>query len=525
MRKPATLEPKGQLDQRSGVGILRSVPPPVGGWNARDPLAQMKPLDAVTLENWFPRVADVTIRGGCADHVTGIAGQVYTLAPYLAPTGSNKLWAATNAAIYDVTSAGAVGAAASVCTNGKWQQTQMGVTAGHYLILSNGVDSMKYYDGTNWIDVTGVSAPAVTGVTTSNIISTTVYNRRLILLEKNKLNFWYLPADAVGGAALEFLLGPVTTKGGYTMAAMAWSFDGGNGPDDYLAFITSEGECIIYRGTNPSDANAWFRVGTYFLGKPLGRRCMVKFGGDLVILTQNGAFPLNGALSAASIDYKMALSNKIESAFNDAQRTFGANFGWEGTVYPTNSAFIFNVPTQEGVTSEQYVMNTITKSWCKFKSWNANTFAEYNKELYFATNGKVVKAWTGKADYGADIVANAKTAYNYFNDRSLKRFMLDRPVLLVDGAISYSLGLSVDFQQEVTLSTVSYNITSGGIWDVSLWDQGLWAGSLEAIIDWRTTQQKDGQCAAMLLRIATHTLEVQWASNDYFYERLSGIIA
>lgn len=525
MRKPAALEPKGTINQRAGVGIFRSVPPPVGGWNARDPLAFMKPLDAVTLENWFPRVADVTIRGGCADHVTGIVGLPYTLATYRGPSGTQKLWASTDVGIFDVTNPGAVGAAATACTSGKWQQTQMGVSAGHYLILANGVDKMKYYDGAAWIDVDAASAPAITGIATTNIINTTVYNRRLFMIEKNKLNFWYLPADAVGGAALEFLLGPVTNLGGYTVAAMAWSFDGGNGPDDYLAFITSEGECIIYRGTNPSDANLWSRVGTYFLGKPLGRRCFVKYGGDLVVITQNGAFPLNGALASSTIDYKMALSNKIEGAFNDAQRSYGANFGWEGTVYPTNSAFIFNVPTQDGVASEQYVMNTITKSWCKFSGWNATCFAELNKVLYFATNGKVVKAWTGRADYGADIVANAKTAYNYFQEKTLKRFMLERPLLLVDGPLSYSMGLSVDFQQEVTLTTVSYNVTGGGIWDVSLWDAGLWAGSLETIIDWRTTQQKNGSCAAMLLRVSTHTLEVQWASNDYFYERLSGVIA
>jgi hypothetical protein len=33
---------------------MRSVPAPVGGWNARDPLAKMKPLDAVTLDELVP---------------------------------------------------------------------------------------------------------------------------------------------------------------------------------------------------------------------------------------------------------------------------------------------------------------------------------------------------------------------------------------------------------------------------------------------------------------------------------------
>lgn len=41
-----------------------SVPAPIGGWNARDSLAQMSPTDAVTLVNWFPTPTDVTLRKG-----------------------------------------------------------------------------------------------------------------------------------------------------------------------------------------------------------------------------------------------------------------------------------------------------------------------------------------------------------------------------------------------------------------------------------------------------------------------------
>ena len=41
-----------------------SVPAPIGGWNARDSLANMQPLDAVQLVNWFPTPTDVTMRKG-----------------------------------------------------------------------------------------------------------------------------------------------------------------------------------------------------------------------------------------------------------------------------------------------------------------------------------------------------------------------------------------------------------------------------------------------------------------------------
>jgi len=41
-----------------------SIPAPIGGWNARDSLANMAPTDAVQLVNWFPTPTDVTMRKG-----------------------------------------------------------------------------------------------------------------------------------------------------------------------------------------------------------------------------------------------------------------------------------------------------------------------------------------------------------------------------------------------------------------------------------------------------------------------------
>lgn len=41
-----------------------SVPAPIGGWNARDSLANMQPMDAVQMVNFFPTPTDVTMRKG-----------------------------------------------------------------------------------------------------------------------------------------------------------------------------------------------------------------------------------------------------------------------------------------------------------------------------------------------------------------------------------------------------------------------------------------------------------------------------
>ena len=81
---------------------VASIPAPVGGWNARDSIANMEPMDAVQLTNFFPSVSNIVLRGGFVNWVTGISGQVQTLVNY--STGvANKLFAWAGGSICDVT--------------------------------------------------------------------------------------------------------------------------------------------------------------------------------------------------------------------------------------------------------------------------------------------------------------------------------------------------------------------------------------------------------------------------------------
>jgi len=48
-----------------------SVPPPVGGWDTRNALADMPVENAVILDNWFPSTDKVTVRKGHTSHATG----------------------------------------------------------------------------------------------------------------------------------------------------------------------------------------------------------------------------------------------------------------------------------------------------------------------------------------------------------------------------------------------------------------------------------------------------------------------
>jgi len=51
-------QPKGR------TAVTASVSSPIGGWNARDSIAEMPPLDAVVLDNMFPTPTDVQLRLG-----------------------------------------------------------------------------------------------------------------------------------------------------------------------------------------------------------------------------------------------------------------------------------------------------------------------------------------------------------------------------------------------------------------------------------------------------------------------------
>jgi hypothetical protein len=512
----------------TSIDVTRSVTAPVGGWNARDALADMKENEAIRLTNIFPRPTYCEVRGGATNWATGMAAGGKSLMAWNGPTGSNKLFAGTASGIYNVTASGAVGAAeTATVTNGKFQWVNFAVASGaEYLIAVNGVDKPLYYDGTTWVSVDGVSVPAITGVTTTNLIHVNIFKQRLFFIEKSKLSFWYLPVSSLGGAAVEFPMNQIFPKGGFVMAMGTWTIDSGTGSDDLAVFVTSEGEAAVFQGDNPASATAWKLVGVYFVGRPIGRRCFVKFGGDMCLLVENGAFPLSAALLTAAIDRTRALTNKIEQAFTTAGRLYNTVFGWETTVYLGQSALIVNVPNAEGGTHQQYVMNTITKSWCQFSGWDAECFIVFNGELYFckSTTFGTAKAWTGQADFGANIVVDVKQAFNYFGSDDQKLLKLVRPIFNLTGPVSFLLGADPDFNDSQPTGLATYTVGAAALWDTAIWDIDVWSTDFILQKDWKTPAVMPGFCFALLLRVSTNQVGIQWPSTDFVFERGTGAV-
>lgn len=521
MRRPAVL----RRPQKQKISRQASIPAPVGGWNARDPIANMPPEDAIILDNLFPSTSDVMLRKGADDHVTGINQQVESLMPYNNGAGTQQLFGAADDSFYNVTSAGAVGAAVVTgLTNGRWESINFATTAGQFLLACNGVDNMQRWDGSTWLTITGASTGAITGVNTDDVANLAVHKNRVWMVEKDTLSAWYLPADAIAGAASEFPLNGVAKRGGYLVAVEGWTIDGGDGVDDYWMAITSEGELIAYRGTDPSDATKWALVGVWTVGQPIGKRCFLRVGGELLLITKGGVLPVSKVLLSKVVDAKAAITDKIAGALTSAVASYGSNFGWQLLDYPGGPMILLNVPTQEGSMQHQYVMNRDTGRWCRFKGIEANCWALLDGEPYFGGNGVVGKLWGSFDDNSDNIEGDMKQAFNYFGSRGvIKDFKDARPVFASDGSPAILSSLNLDYNDDEPSGSLTFAPTTYAIWDTAVWDTGTWGGGLNPFAEWQGTGGV-GTCAALRIKIAAAGIEVRHQATDFLYEVGSGVI-
>lgn len=512
-----------QRPKRQQTAKASSIPAPVKGLNARDAIAQMEPTYALVLDNWDCKPSTVDTRNGSATWASGLGAWVETIAHY-SGGATQKLFGAASTHVYDVTSAGAVGAAVvSSMTSARYQWTNFATPGGTYLYMVNGTDTPLLYDGSTWVKITGISTPAITGVTTTNLITVNAFKNRLYFIEKNTLNVWFLPLQSIGGAASKFDLSSIFTKGGYLMTMATWTIDSQNGVDEYAVFITSEGQAAIYQGYDPSFASTFNLVGVFNMGRPIGRRCWVKIGSDVAIINADGVALLSKELITDRSQAQTLSYNIVNLISNDVQ-SYANNFGWQPVYYPLGSKFIVNVPATENNTQYQYVMNTITGAW---SSWgkensplNAACWDVFGDTLYYGGNGIVVQAdlVNTLTDNGASIRADMKPAFSYFGDLGQsKLFTMVRPIFLSTDPVVPSYVMCLDYN-DASPATPLNAAATGTPWDTSPWDTSAWGASGYQVSKNWLTVGGIGYAAALRMATLTGGVKVSLQSIDYVYE-------
>lgn len=500
MRKSRTVEKTPFLAPDVETKVI---PAPTDGWDAISPLAEMDPKRAPILQNFVPRPGYVELRGGYIPFaVTDVNHAVESLMVYRSPT-LEEFFAASGSTIYRVQQSAASTAEVTGLSNARWQYTNFTPQGADTVIQCvNGADAMRMYNGSAWTTPSITSLPS--GVTTSDFINIAIHKRRFWYVVNNSSAAVFMPTDAITGAIAGTQdFGALWSKGGYLMAIGSWTIDGGQSPQDYATFFSSRGQVTIYQGVDPTDADNWTLVGTFDISPVIGRRCLLRVGSDLAVITQQGVLPISQALPFdPSADRSVSITSRIQNAMAQAAQSYKGNFGWQLMSYPLQQLAILNVPAAENSQQQQFVMNTLTGAWCQFTGWNANCFEIFNDKLYFGGNsGQVYQAYAGTSDLYEPIIADMQCAFNWFDEPGKeKRMTMVQPLLTLGGNLTPTIAVDTDFETSSAIAPVT-SLLGGALWDVAEWDVAVWPAPSVNYKSWLSVQAI-GHAMAIRMRVS-----------------------
>lgn len=357
------------------------------------------------------------------------------------------------------------------------------------------------------------------GLTPANLITVTVFKQRTWYIEANTMNVWYSGILAYQGALTLLPLGQIFKMGGTLMQMATWTIDNVSGMDDYAAFITTEGEVAIYQGYDPAQISTWSLVGVFRIGRPIGRRCITRLESDVLVITADGLSLLSQAMLTDRAQQNANLTYKILNQINQDVQTYNANFGWQVIEYPLGNKLILNVPEVSNSAVHQWVMNAVTKAWCRFRNWNANCWEIQQDSLYFGGNTAVYLADTGTSDAGVAITVDCKPAFSYFDlVGQIKRYVMARPIFQVSSTINPNIILNIDFA-DVAIPAPSFSSGGTAPWNTSPWNTTPWGGTQPSLIvkNWQGVAGL-GYVASGRIAMQLKGIGVQWFSTDYMFE-------
>lgn len=467
------------------TGSPITFPAPNGGLVTNFDLLQPGVGAAAVLQNFWPTLKGARIRGGSVKRgLLNSGGNILSAFNYRFG-GMDKLFMATDAAIFEVTSPVPPPATTPPSygsqTSGLWSTVQHTSQGASMMVCVNGSDPRLMYNGTAW-----TTSPAITfgsgDLTTTNQFNYVwLFKNREFFIKNASMDAYYLPLNSFGGEAKPFPLGGVMKKGGSLLTGFSWSIESGDGLNDMCVFISTEGEVAVYQGDDPSSINSFSLKGVYQIGKPLGKNAWIRAGSDVLICTTDGFIPMSQvfqrdrqALSLVSV------SREIEDEWRDAANATGT--GWTVTQWPERNLVFITFPENSVVQDKSFVLNVLTGKWAITTNWNANCFATLQGSLFFGSNGGAV--WQGDITGTDDGLPFSAIYLSQFltggNVGQRKTASMAR--MLVKGKTRPNLLLFARADMEI--SYPSYDVVSIGNansseWDVGLWDQAVWDGVSE----------------------------------------------
>ena len=509
---------------RSGNYNLSS---PIGGLNVRDSLDLMAETDAVVMDNYIPLETKVCLRKGYVRYVTtGTA--VKTLAEFKAESGNNRFFAFDDDSVWDVTSSAAPVKIEGRCyKNGDWQVTQFK----NRLFAVNGEDKPQTY----YLDEDGQGVWADAAFEGTNLVPEALVNvasskQRLWFVEKGSMKVWYSEGvSEIQGNLLAFDMTTVARDGGYLVAAASWTQDGGAGMDDLTVFITSEGEVLVYAGSNPNSAESWTLKGIYRISRPIGYRCTMQYQGDLVIITEEGYLPLSKALPLEKANSsQIAFSDKIRGLVLERAAAGRNKSGWQSIIYSRGGYAIFNVPYNQSF--EQHVINLSTGSWCRFTNIRAYCWGIFQTRAYFGTIDGVMLFDEGYADDKLHIEGHVEQAFTRFGSYDLKKVQLLNPRTKSFNPYALTIYTNTDFGSSKQDYVENIGRAGQTKWNILKWSSKAHpAGTRWAVLNGSIRSQWIGNSAtgfkfSIVFKTKTRGNSIEWYDTGVRYETGTGLL-
>jgi hypothetical protein len=291
-----------------------SVPAPIGGWNARDSLANMSPTDAVQLVNWFPTPTDVTMRKG------------YTVVSILT----------TSTGVKSISSITHVNSLATLTT-----ATAHGLTTGAYVSISGTTPAA--YSGVYKITVTRATTftytPATVPGSNASVVGTYLNQAKTPIntLMNYTRNSGYSLFGAAGADIWDTKPSPATKVFSGISSDKLQSVNMSNQAGHFLIACNGVDPTMIYDGSN------WFYVATTETAQTISSITHV---GNVATLTTSAA---HGLITGNRVTISGASSSDYNGTYVITKT--GANtFTYTMATTPAANATVVGSYTVIGIT-------------------------------------------------------------------------------------------------------------------------------------------------------------------------------
>jgi hypothetical protein len=479
---------------------------PVGGLNLRDPISAMAPTDALVMDNMIPRPGGLELRGGYKEHCVNLTGDVGSLFAYIAGDNTtSKLFASIDGDIVDVTtSTPSVSQSLTGSTDDLWFTTQFSTGADTFLLaVSTTGGYWTYSTASGWVKRTPTNLP-------TNPKTVVVWKRRLWFTCENDTNVYYMDSvNAITGTVTAFPMGAQLRSGGYIACGINWTMDAGESIDDYLVFIGTQGDVVIWQGTDPTNAATFAIKGVWYVGPvPTKGTFWTPMGGDVMIVSTAGVAMLS-AIVRGTFDATNQVSpaSKILPALRPLVDRFKGSAQW--AVLPVARANILVIkPPQVDGNWVWYVMDLATGSWCRFTSIPSYAIASLGGVVYTAYGTTVYEALGATTDGetignapGDQIEGDVLSAFNsYGAPANLKKWSMVRPSFISSSPPSVKLQINTQYNLGTVDGTPGFPSSTASEWDTGVWGVATWFGAANTFEAWAGSAAM-GYIGALRMRV------------------------